>query len=146
VPRSYQRTIRLISASLFSREDAQPTFWDDSHEAIAFVKGRRTIAKPNTGFVRQLEIYGLCGWDLWSEIVCGVACVCSRGERACGGISGVLCVEISHIPTMILVDPSLVVFRCRPTLPLEHVQEFIGRTRYCYDKYVRCRKRGMRRG
>jgi hypothetical protein len=36
-------------------------------EAIAFVKGRRTIAKPNAGFVRQLEIYGLSGWDLGSE-------------------------------------------------------------------------------
>ena len=36
-------------------------------EAIAFVKERRTIAKPNAGFVRQLEIYGLSGWDLGSE-------------------------------------------------------------------------------
>lgn len=42
--------------------------WSFSHqEAITFVKGRRTIAKPNAGFVRQLEIYGLSGWDLGSE-------------------------------------------------------------------------------
>jgi hypothetical protein len=36
-------------------------------EAIAYVKERRTIAKPNEGFVRQLEIYGMSGWDLGSE-------------------------------------------------------------------------------
>jgi len=36
-------------------------------EAIAFVKERRTRAKPNAGFIRQLEIYELSGWDLGSE-------------------------------------------------------------------------------
>jgi hypothetical protein len=36
-------------------------------EAIAFVKERRTIAKPNAGFIRQLEIYGLSGWNLGSK-------------------------------------------------------------------------------
>jgi hypothetical protein len=32
-----------------------------------FVKARRAIANPNTGFVRQLEIYGLAGCDLHSD-------------------------------------------------------------------------------
>lgn len=42
-------------------------------DALVFIKERRPLVSPNPGFVRQLDVYESCGYDLTTE----------RGLAAC---------------------------------------------------------------
>lgn len=39
------------------------------HDALTYVRGKRTIVNPNRGFRKQLDVWGDCGYDVYRSIM-----------------------------------------------------------------------------
>ncbi|KAF7366183.1 Dual specificity protein phosphatase 12-like isoform X1 [Mycena venus] len=55
------RSATIVAAYLMA---SHPPLHDDDSAALAFLRARRPIVHPNSGFLAQLALYGRCGCDL----------------------------------------------------------------------------------
>ncbi len=39
------------------------------HDALTYVRGKRTIVNPNRGFRKQLDVWGECGHNVYRSIM-----------------------------------------------------------------------------